>query len=213
MGFESMRCVYVVSHAQSLHHVEKRVGGWYDTGLTEIGRSQAMKTAEFLVSEIKGDIVVYSSDLRRAFETAEIIASQLGVDFHLDNRLREMSYGIAEGKSKEWGDTHIQPQPIDGDRMNHRVFEGAESKLELAKRMNLVLSDILSGSVENVVIVTHGFASTFLVMAWMKISVEYLGYVNLPSKPGCVSKLVEDDFFGNRGMEYLCKTVHLENRL
>jgi probable phosphoglycerate mutase len=204
-----MRCVYVVSHAQSLHHVERRVGGWYDTGLTELGRSQAEKTATFIASEIDGSVSVYSSDLKRASETAEIIAGQLGASVHLDDRLREMSYGVAEGKPKEWGDKHIKPQPNDGDRMNHRVFDGAESRLELAERVNLVLSDILAEPVENLVVVTHGFASTFLVLAWMRIPVDFLGYVNLPSKPGCVSKLVEDDFFGNRGIRYLCKMDHL----
>ena len=157
--------------------------------------------------------MVYSSDLKRAAETAEIIADQLNTRVQLDDRLREMSYGVVEVRPSSWGDDHIMPQPVDDDRMSHRVFDGAESKLELAERLNAALSDILTETVENIVVVTHGFASTFLVMAWMKISVEYLGYVNLPSKPGCVSKLVEDDFFGNRGMEYLCKTVHLENRL
>lgn len=204
-----MRCIYVVSHTQSVHHVEQLVGGWYDTGLTELGRSQAEKTAEFLVSEIKGDIVVYSSDLKRASETAEMIAAYLDVEVHLDRRLREMSYGVAEGKPKEWGDEHIVPQPNDGDRMNHRVFEGAESKLELATRASSALNDIIAKSEKDIIIVTHGFTSTFLVMAWMKIPVTHLGYCNLPSRPGCVSKLVEGDYFGNRGVAYLCKTSHL----
>lgn len=204
-----MRCVYVVSHAQSLHHVERRVGGWYDTGLTEIGRTQAEKTAMFLASEIYGEPLVVSSDLKRASETADIIAGQFGVSVQLDNRLREMSYGVAEGKPLKWSDEHIVPQPLDGDRMNHRVFDGAESKLELAQRASAALSDILADSAEDTVIMTHGFTSTFLVMAWMKIPVEYLGYSNLPSRPGCVTKLVEDDRFGNRRVEYLCKTTHL----
>ncbi len=208
-----MKHVYVVSHAQSLHHVERRVGGWYDTGLTELGRVQAEKTGRFLASEINAGALVYSSDLKRAAETAEIIARHLDADVHHDHRLREMSYGVAEGKPKEWGDEHIIPQPITGDRMSHRVFEGAESKLELAERVCSALNDILAVDSENVVIVTHGFASTFLVMAWMRIPVEYLGYVNLPSKPGCVSKLVEDDYFGNRGVVYLCKTDHLTENI
>ena len=94
--------------------------------------------------------------------------------------------------------------------MNHRVFESAERKFELAERVNAAISDILVEVAENIVIVTHGFTSTFLVMAWIKIPPEHLGYSNLPSKPGCITKLVEDDFFSNRGIEYLCKTTHLE---
>ena len=117
-----MRCVYVVSHTQSVHHVEKRVGGWYDTGLTELGIVQAEKTAGFLASETRGSTTVFSSDLKRASETADIIAKKLGSNIHLDKRLREMSYGVAEGKSKSWEKEHIVPQPVDGDRMNHRVL-------------------------------------------------------------------------------------------
>ena len=33
--------VYVVTHAQSRHHTDGLVGGWYDSGLTELGRCQA----------------------------------------------------------------------------------------------------------------------------------------------------------------------------
>jgi probable phosphoglycerate mutase len=120
-----------------------------------------------------------------------------------------MSYGVAEGKPLKWSDEYIVPQPLDGDRMNHRIFEGAESKLELAQRASAALSDIIADAPSDTVIVAHGFTSTFLVMAWMKIPVEYLGYCNLPSRPGCVTKLIEDDFFGNRRVEYLCKTTHL----
>jgi broad specificity phosphatase PhoE len=33
--------IYVVAHTQSEHHVQKLVGGWYDSELTEFGRLQA----------------------------------------------------------------------------------------------------------------------------------------------------------------------------
>ena len=38
-----MRNVYVVTHAESIHYIEKNVGGWYDTSLTERGKAQAEK--------------------------------------------------------------------------------------------------------------------------------------------------------------------------
>lgn len=205
-----MITVYVVSHAQSVHHVERLVGGWYDTGVTEFGRLQAEMTGRFLASEIQGDALIYSSDLRRASETAMVISGYLDSDVQLDFRLREMCYGVAEGKPRSWGDEHILPKPPDGDRMNHTVFDGAESRLEVARRVRSALDEILAMGAENTVIVTHGFASTFLIMAWMKIPEEHLGYCNLPSKPGCVTKLAEDEPFGNRGLEYLCNTSHLK---
>ena len=73
-----MRNVYVVTHVQSLHHVEKRVGGWYDTSLTELGNVQAGKTGRFLGSAIGSENAeLFSSDLRRAAETAEIIGRSI----------------------------------------------------------------------------------------------------------------------------------------
>jgi probable phosphoglycerate mutase len=207
-----MRNVYVVAHAQSLHHVEGRVGGWYDTPLTDLGRVQAEKTGRFLRSAIGSkDNELFSSDLKRAAETAEIIGRHLHRPITLDSRLREMSYGEAEGRPQGWFRERFRPRPADGDRLDHRVFEGAESRIEVAERVGAALDDILEGGALDTVIVTHGFASTFLVMAWMRVPAEHMGYCSLPARPGCVTKLQEDDTFGNRSVAYLCRTAHLED--
>lgn len=49
-----MKELFVVTHTQSVHHVEGRVGGWYDTGLTERGRKDAAATAERLATLVGG---------------------------------------------------------------------------------------------------------------------------------------------------------------
>ena len=89
-----MRNVYVVSHCQSVHHVEKLGGGWYDTGLTDLGREQAEKTGIYLQSIVVSDVRIVSSDLKRAKETAEIIGEILGREVELDQGFREMNYGF-----------------------------------------------------------------------------------------------------------------------
>lgn len=54
--------------------MEGRVGGWYDTPLTDLGRAQAERTGRFLRSAVDSDDVeLFSSDLKCASETAEII--------------------------------------------------------------------------------------------------------------------------------------------
>ena len=205
-----MRNVYVVTHAQSLHHIERRVGGWYDTSLTDLGREQAEKTGRFLKSAIDStDVQLFSSDLKRAAETAEIIGKHLQKPVTLDSRLREMSYGEAEGKPQSWFRDRIKPQSTDGNRLDHRVYKGAESRFEVADRVSAALTDILERSALATVIVSHGFASTFLFMAWMKIPADHMVYCNLPTRPGSITKLHEDDLFGNRSVSYLCSTAHL----
>jgi 2,3-bisphosphoglycerate-dependent phosphoglycerate mutase len=204
-----MRNVYVVAHAQSQHHIEKRVGGWYDTPLTALGSEQAHRVGRLLAEATGEDALLFSSDLRRAAETAEIIGSHVGVAVTLDRGLREMSYGEAEGRSTEWADAHLVPTPSDGNRLDHRIFPGAETRRELATRVRASLNSILELGATDTVIVTHGFALTFLVMTWLGVPIEHMGYCNLPSRPGGVTHLHEDDLFRNRGIRYLNRTDHL----
>lgn len=206
-----MRNVYVVAHAQSMHHVEKLGGGWYDTSLSDLGRTQAEKTGHYLKSIIDPGVKIISSDLKRASETAEIIAGILGREVTLDKGFREMSYGEIEGKPQEWIRTLNVQVPQDEERMDFRAYNGAESRREVGTRVKEALDRALDQSDADLVIVTHGFATTFLIMAWLRVPVEYMGYGNFPSKPGCVSHLHEDDTFKNRGIKFLCYSDHLES--
>ena len=70
-------------------------GGWSTMDLTEEGKIQAMRLAEFLYSQ-KGtfDISkIVSSDLPRTVSTAKAISYKLKIPFHVDARLREMNNG------------------------------------------------------------------------------------------------------------------------
>ena len=206
-----MRNVYVVAHTQSMHHVEKLGGGWYDTSLSDLGRFQAEKTGEYLKSIIGSDVRIVSSDLKRAAETAKIIGGILGCEIALDEGFREMSYGEVEGKPQEWINAQKIPVIMDEDRLDYRVYKGAENRREVGTRVKRALENALDQDDKDLVIVTHGFAMTFLVMAWLKVPVEHMGYGSFPSKPGCVSHLHEDDIFVNRGIKFLCYTGHLES--
>lgn len=88
------KTLFVVTHTEAVHHVEHRVGGWYDTVLTEAGRCAAKKIAAHLKAQIGDrDVELYSSDLLRASQTAEPTAHALGVKIDLMPDLREMHYG------------------------------------------------------------------------------------------------------------------------
>lgn len=73
-----------------------RFQGWRDTSLNDAGRRQAAELAE-RAAEL-GPRSLWSSDLMRARETAEIVGERLGLVPRLDWRLREGNRGTWEGR-------------------------------------------------------------------------------------------------------------------
>ncbi|NWG17384.1 MAG: histidine phosphatase family protein [Chloroflexi bacterium] len=69
--------------------------GWVAVPLNDLGRRQARKLAQFIRNI--GLSALYSSDLRRAVETAEILSEQLGFAPVYDSRLRERNIGAWQG--------------------------------------------------------------------------------------------------------------------
>ena len=203
-----MRNIYVVTHTESIHHVKGLGGGWYDTSLTEKGLIQANNIATALYNQIKiQNIPVYTSDLKRALETANIFSRVFNSTVILDSRLREMSFGDAEGKPKEWQDQNIMPKPNNGDRLIHHRFYNSESRRDVGIRIQDFFNHILNKPDNNIIIITHGFALTFIIMTWLKVPVENMDYCNFQSAPGRVTFLHEDDFFENRNIIYMNRSI------
>ncbi|WP_455410020.1 histidine phosphatase family protein [Streptomyces hiroshimensis] len=208
-----MRSIHVVTHPEASHHVEGLVGGWHDSHLTPAGLREAALIARALRTEIPEDaeVELISSDLLRTRRTAEEIAGVFGVEPVLDRRLREKSYGEAEGKPQEWLDKRFVAPPAAGNRMGHdEGVPGAETKAEFAERVYAAMDEILQRPCTHKIIVTHGFALTFVVAAWIRMPIESLGYINLRAPSGSITHLSEDDFFHNRRLDRLGDTRHLD---
>ena len=189
--------------------MEEKVGGWFDTGLTEVGRAQAQLVAEHLMDLLGSDTpMVISSDLLRARETASIVAAQFKCSLNLTSDLREISCGIAEGKPQSWLDARFKPAP-DDNRLDHRIIDQAETKREFSKRIFRVVDKIVSSNQPNHIVVTHGYAMTFVVACWIGMPLEAAGYVNFRSNSGGITHLQEDDFLRNRAVRFLNRTSHL----
>lgn len=207
-----MRTVLVVVHPEATHHVERLVGGWYDSDLTAVGRRDAESTAVAVRNAIPcgAPVDVFSSDLIRCRRTAEAIATPLGATPIFDRRLREKSYGIAGGQPQSWLESRFVPPPSVGDRMSHHEgVDGAETKAAFAERVYAAVDDVFARPVQWQVIVTHGFALTYVVAAWIGMPVEALGYVNFRARPGGITTLHEDDYFHNRAVVTLSSVEHL----
>jgi len=207
-----MKNIYVVTHTEAIHHVQGLAGGWYDTSLTENGRNQARKIAVALYSEIgEQNIPIYSSDLKRCAETAEAFAEVFNSTVIIDRNLREMSWGDADGKNREWINKNITPKPADGNILDHKIVRNAESRRDVGTRIQSSVNKIVNKPDDNIIIVTHGFALTFVIMAWLRIPVENMDYCRFNAGPGGVTLLHEDDLFQSRFVMYINKQDYLLN--
>lgn len=198
-----MRTLYIVTHPEATHHIDGLVGGWYDSELTATGRAAADRVGASLRNRIPpGEHTeLYSSDLKRAAQTAEAISAHLGIPPVFDARLREKSYGVAEGKPQAWLDERFQTPPRDGERLSHdEGIEGAETMHALATRIYEVVDEILERPSHHQVICTHGGALTFVAAAFLRLPIEALQHMRLRARPGGITVLREDDYFHNRSL-------------
>ncbi|MEU8633164.1 histidine phosphatase family protein [Amycolatopsis sp. NPDC048633] len=207
-----VRSIHVVTHPEATHHVEKVVGGWHDSRLTPAGVRAAVSIAAALRARVPdgAEVEVISSDLRRARRTADETAKSFGVAPIEDRRLRERSYGVAEGRPQEWLDQRFVPPPTVGDRLGHDVgVQGAETTRAVARRVYAAMDDILRRPCEHQIVVTHGGSLTFVVAHWIGMAIESLGQVNFRVASGSITTLREDGYFHNRQVSSLGDTSHL----
>lgn len=201
-----MKNFYIVTHTESIHHVQGLGGGWYDTSLTEKGKGQAREIALSLYNEIgERNIPIYSSDLKRCSETADFFSEVFNSTVILDKNLREMNFGDAGGKTEEWRNQNIIPKPFDGNRLDHHIYSKSESRRDVGTRVQNCLNQILNKPDNNVIIITHGFTLTFVIMAWLRVPVENMDSCYFYARSGGVTLLHEDDFFENRYVIYINK--------
>lgn len=94
------KLLYLTRHGETDWNREGRWQGHTDIALNERGRTQAAALAQRLAG--LGILHVSASDLARARETAEIVARHLGIpQVHVDHRLRERSFGVFEGLTRQ----------------------------------------------------------------------------------------------------------------
>lgn len=87
--------IYLMRHGAD---PSERYGGWSTYGLTEKGRAQVHAAKRFLRD--KNILRIYSSDLVRAKETAEIVANELSLEITYLPQFRESNNGMLAGMLK-----------------------------------------------------------------------------------------------------------------
>jgi broad specificity phosphatase PhoE len=148
--------LYLARHGETDDNRQPiRVQGFADTPLNETGRRQAAELAE-RVGHL-GLRSLWSSDLRRAKETAQVVGARLGLPVRLDQRLREANRGRWEGRlfidiERECPERYAAWRRA-GDSFR---FPGGESLLEQSERVRASLDEIRASGELPALAVCHG---------------------------------------------------------
>jgi 2,3-bisphosphoglycerate-dependent phosphoglycerate mutase len=148
--------LWFVRHGESTWNASGFVQG-HASGpkLTVKGRAEAARVAGELGQIRVG--ALYTSDLRRAYETATIIGAALGLALQVDASLRERNFGVAQGRPL--GELQSAHSGIEGAQVVDADVrpENGESLREMYRRVSTFIDDVATNEVDgDVVVVTHG---------------------------------------------------------
>ena len=136
-----MTTLLLVRHGETDWNADGRLQGQTDRPLSEVGRRQAAQLADELAEEELE--AIYSSDLARARETAEIVGARLGLPVVVDPDLREKDWGTWEGLTS-----------VERDRVEF-VGESTEAHQERMLRSLRRIAKRHPGDLR-VLVITHG---------------------------------------------------------
>lgn len=161
--------IILVRHGETDWNREHRFQGHADPPLNERGRAQANALAEQLAGE--SFATAYSSPLRRALETAGILAGRLGVHFEPRDRLKEVDVGSWTGLTT----TDVEERFPDGFRHWSVTRAGGWTDGETYEALGArVMSELLElaelNAGEHILAVTHGGAIRSVLAAAAGVS-------------------------------------------
>jgi broad specificity phosphatase PhoE len=146
--------ILLARHGESDWNVEQRWQGHADRPLTPRGQAQA----EALADRLDGYplAAVYSSDLRRALDTARAVAVRRGLEVVARRDLREVDVGSWSGCSRdELAARH--PEQLERWELGSKGWEGGESYEDMAARIVHAVGEVAAlHPGEHVLVVSHG---------------------------------------------------------
>jgi broad specificity phosphatase PhoE len=153
--------MYIVRHGQSVYNRDNIVSGHSDTSLTKHGGKQALETKNKLAGVHFDN--VFSSDLKRAIQTAAIVFGKPVPKNQQLPQLRERNFGSIDGKSgmflRQLHDEQKEAyEALSSDgRWKHKYAPDIESDHELSIRFMTALEKIaLKHLGETILVVAHG---------------------------------------------------------
>ena len=174
----SVRRLVLLRHGQTEFNAGSRMQGQLDTDLTDLGRAQAVAAAQVLAK--RQPLLIVSSDLRRAHETALTLGDAAGLGVQVDPRLRETHLGDWQGLTHHEVDA-LAPGARAAWRDDARwAPHGGESRLDVADRSMPLIAELVAREPDwgrdecdrPVVLVAHGGLIAALCAALLDLPVE-----------------------------------------
>jgi len=186
--------LFLIRHGQTDSNVEGRYQGSLETNLTEKGMEQAAAAKKYL-SKVKFS-GIYSSPLKRAMQSAAIIAKDSGLEIKVRKDLREINFGKWEGMRFEEINSKYRQDYQDwlADPYNNSPT-GGESFGSVIERASKTVKDVVAKNPDgsSVAIITHGGVILALIVNWLQIPSQC--WRSLIQRQGAINIVVVDRDF------------------
>ncbi|MEJ6950413.1 alpha-ribazole phosphatase [Natronospora cellulosivora (SeqCode)] len=145
----------LLRHVETKANSDKKYIGHSTSEYTAKGQKDIAMILEFLAKEDFDKI--YSSPLPRTVKLAELISKKYDRQLIVDETLKEMNFGIFEGKTYQELEKEYQNQwqKWTKDYLHYRIPEG-ESCMDVYQRVSLFIDNLKSNKEEKLLIITHG---------------------------------------------------------
>ncbi|BBE31052.1 phosphatase [Tepiditoga spiralis] len=166
--------LYITRHGETEWNIEKKFQGWGDSPLTKKGINQAKLLSERL-KNIKFN-AIYSSSLKRAYKTAEILKRDRKIEIKQMEDLKEINLGKWQGVNYEsFNGIYSNELYLFWNKPHLYKNETGENFYEVKKRVKEVLNKIIKNHNEgNVLIVTHGIILKIIMSIYENIELKDL---------------------------------------
>jgi len=151
----TLRHLILMRHGETDWNAQARLQGHRDVPLNATGVRQAAAAAPSVAA--LGPETIISSDLSRAFSTAQAVSELIRLQVDVDVRLRESAMGLWEGLTRE---DVIERWPGEWERWRttsaHNSPPEGESRWQVARRAAEVVAEIDAAHLERALLVAHG---------------------------------------------------------
>ena len=165
---------FILRHGEAISNKKEVISCWpekFHNPLTLKGRRQVKDGIKKLISLLGDKKIdfIFSSDILRAKQSAEIAGKMLKVNLKYDKRLREYNVGVFNGKSIKYFRDFF---PVGEKRIKNKPTKG-ETYIDIEKRVSNFLEEIEQKySNKNILIVSHQVPLVFLEGKIKKISIQ-----------------------------------------